>query len=153
MDHDEAENQRQLAAAPGDAAPSVLAGTWIANLARSRRHEKHQFQSATLRFAISGDAIALTQEGVNMSGKHESSTLMLQADGQEHAVSPQAPGVVVITHWLGTHALETIGKRGPDTVGWGRYEVSPDGTTLTATVRGIDAQGAAFEQMIVFDRA
>jgi hypothetical protein len=30
--------------------------------------------------------------------------------------------------------------------------VSEDGVTLTATISGIDGQGASFEQMIVFDR-
>jgi hypothetical protein len=128
-------------------------GSWVANLAKSRRHQNHQFQSATLRFDVSGNAISLTQAGVNMSGKNESSTLTLQADGHEHPVSPQAPGIAVVTRWIGTHGLETIGKRGSETLGRGTYEVSADGRTLTATVSGIDAQGAAFEQVIVFDRA
>lgn len=128
-------------------------GTWVANLEKSRRHHNHQFQSATLRFDVAGDAISLTQSGVNMSGKHESSTLTLQADGEEHAVSPQAPGVVVVTRWIHPHALETIGKRGADILGRGTYEVAPDGKTLTASVSGIDASGADFEQVIVFDRS
>jgi len=127
-------------------------GTWVANLAKSKRHQNHQFQSATLRFEMSGDVISLTQAGVNMSGKHESSTLTLQADGEEHPVSPQAPGVVVVTKWIGTHVLETIGKKDADVVGRGTYEVSSDRRTLTARVSGIDANGATFEQVIVFDR-
>jgi hypothetical protein len=127
-------------------------GTWVANIAKSRRHHNHQFESATLRFAVAGDAISLTQSGVNMSGKHETSTLTLRADGQEHAVSPQAPGVVVVTRWLHSHAFETVGKRGADVLGRGTYVVTPDGKTLTASVSGIDASGAGFEQVIVFDR-
>lgn len=127
-------------------------GTWIANIGKSRRHHNHQFQSASLRFEVSGNAISLTSAGVNMSGKHESNTLTLQADGEEHPASPQAPGIVVVTRWMGTHGLETIGKRGADILGRGTYEVSTDGRTLTAKVAGTDAQGAAFEQEIVFDR-
>jgi hypothetical protein len=129
-----------------------LDGTWIANVAKSQRHQNHQFQSATLRFEVSGDAISLTQAGVNMSGKHESSTLTLLADGEEHPVSPQAPGVVVVTRWIDTHVLETIGKKDGEVVGRGTYEVSADNRTLTARVAGTDASGAAFEQVIVFDR-
>ena len=128
-------------------------GSWIANIAKSRRHENHQWQSATLTFAVSGDDVSLTQSGVNMSGKSESSTLTLHADGEEHPVSPQAPGIVVVTRWLSTYQLETVGKRGAETIGRGTYEVSADGRILTARVAGIDAQGAAFEQEIVFDRA
>ena len=130
-----------------------FSGAWVANITKSKRHRNHQFQSATLRFDVSGDEIALTQSGVNMSGKAESNTLSFHADGQERPVSPQAPGITVLTRWLGTHRLETIGKRGPETIGRGTYEVSADGRTLTAQVYGIDAQGAAFEQEIVFDRA
>ena len=127
-------------------------GTWVANVAKSHRHQNHQFQSATLRFEVSGNAVSLTQAGVNMSGKHESSTLTFDADGEEHTVSPQAPGIVVISKWIGTHVLETVGKRGGEVVGRGTYEVSPDCRMLTATVSGIDANGAAFAQVIVFDR-
>jgi len=129
-----------------------FSGTWVANIAKSTRHHNHQFQSATLRFDVSGDEIALTQSGVNMSGKAESSTLKFQADGEERPVSPQAPGIMVVTRWLGTHGLETIGKRGDETIGRGTYEVSADGRTLTAKVYGVDAQGGMFEQEIVFDR-
>ena len=127
-------------------------GTWIANLAKSRRHENHQFQSLTMQFDVSGNAISLSHAGVNMSGKNESSTLTLQADGEEYPASPQAPGVMVVTRRIGNHGLETIGKRGADILGRGTYEVSADGRTMTAKVSGIDAQGVAFEQEIVFDR-
>lgn len=130
-----------------------IAGTWVANIEKSRRHANHQFQSATLQFAVDGTAVTLVQSGVNMSGRRESSTLTLQADGEPHAVSPQAPGIVVVTRWLERGAsLETVAKRGEEVVGVGTYEVSEDGATLAARVHGTDAQGAAFEQVIVFDR-
>jgi hypothetical protein len=37
-------------------------------------------------------------------------------------------------------------------IGEGRYEVSSDGKTLTSKVKGTDAKGRQFEQVIVFDR-
>ena len=104
-----------------------------------------------MRFEVAESAISLTHGGVNMSGKNESGTMTLLADGEAHPVSGQA-GVVVVTRWIGTHQLETIGKRGDQTLGRGRYEVSADGPTLTARGEGTDAQGAAFEQEFVFDR-
>ena len=84
-------------------------GTWIANIEKSRRHANHQFQSATLTFEVNGDDVSMTHAGVNMSGKHESGTTVYKADGQEHAVSPQAPGVVAVTTWFSTHILESEG--------------------------------------------
>jgi hypothetical protein len=129
-----------------------LIGTWIANIAKSHRHANHQFQSATLTFEVAGDGISMTHAGVNMSGKTESGTTVLTPDGQEHAVSPQAPGVVAVTTWIGTRVLESEAKKDGRSLGKGTYAVSGDGRTLTATVAGTDAGGAPFEQVIVFDR-
>ena len=130
-----------------------LLGTWVANLEKSHRHANHQFQSATLTFDVSGDVVSLTHAGVNMSGKQESGTTVLHADGREHAVSPQAPGVVAVTKWVGTHTLATEARKDGHVVGKATYAVSDDGTSLTATVEGTDAAGKAFDQVIVFDRA
>ena len=129
-----------------------LAGTWVANIEKSRRHANHQFQSATLTFAVSDHEVSLTHAGINMSGKHETGTTVLRPDGLEHPVSPQAPGVVVITRWVGTNVLESEARKNGNVVGKGSYAVSEDGRMLTATVEGTDGAGSPFEQIIVFDR-
>ena len=131
---------------------SILNGTWIANIEKSRRHANHQFESATISFDVSGEMVTLTYGGVNASGKQESATTVLCADGQDHEVSPLAPGVAVATRWRGTNILETVAKQDGQVVGDGTYEVSSDGQTLTATVAGTDKAGARFEHVIVFDR-
>ena len=77
---------------------------------------------------------------------------VLRADGRAHEVSPQAPGVLVVARWLGAHVLETEASKDGKLVGRGSYAVSDYLKTLTATVAGIDAAGASFEQVIVFDR-
>jgi hypothetical protein len=131
---------------------SVFVGTWIANVEKSRRHANHQFEGATLSFEVSDDVVTLTHGGVNAAGKRESGTTVLRSDGQDHAVSPLTPGVVVATRWRDPNVLETVAKKDGQVVGDGTYEVSSDGKTLTATVAGIDGAGARFEQVIVFDR-
>jgi hypothetical protein len=128
-------------------------GLWTANLEKSHRHANHQFQSATLTFEVSGDVITLTHAGVNMAGKSESGITVLHADGEEHPVSPQAPGVVAVTKWVGTHVVATEGRKDGQTLARATYAVSEDGRTLTATIGGIDAAGKPFDQVIVFDRA
>ena len=131
---------------------SIFAGTWVANLDKSRRHANHQFHRATLTIGISGDVVSMTHGGINAAGKPESGTTVLHVDGQDHEVSPLAPGVVVAARWRGTQVLETVARKDGHVVGDGSYEVSSDGRCLTATVAGIDAAGARFEQVIVFDR-
>lgn len=101
-------------------------GKWTANIAKSSRHANHQFQSATMTFEMTGESVSMTHAGVNMAGKHESGTSVLQPDGQEHPI-PQAPGVVVVTRWVGTHVLETEGLKDGQSVGKGTSAVSEDG--------------------------
>ena len=129
-----------------------FSGTWVANIEKSQRHANHQFKSATLSFELTGDDVSMTHAGINMSGKHESGTTVLHPDGVERPVSPQAPGVVALARWVGTHVLEMEARKDGRVAGKGTYEVSEDGRTLTATVAGTDAAGKAFEQVIVFDR-
>ena len=130
---------------------SPFSGTWKANISKSKQHPNHLFESATLRFEVSDDVVLLTYTGVNMSGEQESGTTKLHPDGKEHLFA-EAPGVVEVTKWVGSHILETVAKKDGKVVGQSRYEVSSDGKTLTAKVKGIDASGAEFEQVIVFDR-
>jgi len=126
-------------------------GIWIANLAKSQRHENHQFKSAMMKFEFSDDLVLLTYTGVNMAGKEEKGTSRIHPDGKEHSVT-EAPGVATISNWTTSHILEIVARKDGNVVGESKYEVSKDGKTLTATVKGIDAKGRSFEQIIVFDR-
>jgi hypothetical protein len=128
-----------------------LEGTWKANLEKSQRDPKHLFESVTLRFEVSGDTVSMTFNGVNMSGEQESGTRKFHPDGKEYPVA-EAPGIVEVSKWVGPNALETVAKKDGKVVGQSTYEVSSDGKTLTAKIKGIDESGATFEQVIVFDR-
>jgi hypothetical protein len=140
-----------LLAGPQGSEDSPFSGTWVANIEKSRRHPNHQFQSATMKFVVVGNTVTLSHGGVNAAGQQESGTVVLQADGMEHPV-PEHPEVTVVTRWVGPRVLQTIGKSAGAQVGEQSYEVSADGKTLTAKVSGIDASGARFDQVIVFDR-
>jgi len=141
----------QTRGANANSKASPLAATWKANLAKSQRDPNHQFQSLTLHFEVSGDVLSLTYSGVNMAGLEESGTTSLHPDGKEYPVAG-APGVVVITKWLGPHILETVARKDGKVVGQGTYEVSSDGMTLKAKIQGIDAGGGSFEQLVVLER-
>ncbi len=104
-----------------------------------------------MRFDVGTDTVVLSYEGVNASGKHESSTQTIHADGQERPV-PGAPGIVAIST-LEPRRLESSARKDGVVLGRGTYEVDEEGRTLTATVSGVDASGKPFDQVIVFDRA
>ncbi len=128
----------------------ILTGTWIANLEQSRRDPNHQFHCATIRFEVAGEVVSLTYGGVNASGRHEQGRQALTADGREHPLA-EAPGMVAVST-IGPRVLHTVGTKDDAVMGRAKYEVSDDGTTMTATVSGVDATGKSFEQVIVFDR-
>lgn len=128
----------------------LLIGTWIANIEKSRRDENHRFANATMHFAVADDEVRLSYEGVNASGKSEKSEQVLRADGLPHD-HPLAPGIVV-TSSLGPRGFQSSATKDGAMMGHGSYDVSDDGNTMTATVKGIDGNGKAFEQVIVFDR-
>jgi len=128
-----------------------LVGTWNANVEKSKRHPNHLFKSAKLRFNIAADLVTLTYSGVNMSGMEETGTTTFHPDGKGHPIEG-APGVVEVSRWVDARTLETIVTKDGKVIGQSIYGVSSDGKTLTANLKGTDASGAAFEQVIVWDR-
>ena len=130
---------------------SLLAGKWKANISKSQLHANHQFKSLSMDFAVTESTVVLTFTGVNMSGQAESGSTELHPDGKDYPVA-QAPGIVQASRWIASNTLESLARKDGKVIGQGTYEVSADGKTLTARVKGIDASGASFEQVIVLDR-
>ena len=118
-----------------------FSGVWRANLTKSRRHSENLFQSATLRFGVTGDIVTITDVVVDASGREEKTTNTLQADGKDH---PQQHGYVVTARWLGSRVLEAVVTKKGQPEGRVTYAVSPDGQILTVS---------AGEHTSVFDRS
>jgi hypothetical protein len=128
-----------------------LIGTWNANIEKSKRHPNHLFKSAKLRFSITNTDITLSFTGVNMSGVEETGGTVFHPDGKEHPLEVM-PGAMEVSRWVSPQKLETVVRQDGKVIGESTFEVSADGKTLTAVLKGIDASGAAFEQVIVCDR-
>src|SRR5262245_20635826 len=141
-----------LAVALGWQAPSAdpLAGSWKANIEKSQRDPNHQFSEATMRFDVKPDGITLNVSGINKAGHPESSTVVFHPDGKAYPVA-EAPGITAISTRT-ERKLESVGMKDGVELARSVYEVSADGATLTATVKGVDASGKPFAQVIVFDR-
>jgi hypothetical protein len=125
---------------------SLFAGDWTANIAKSKRHPKFEFQSSTLRFVFKATAVTITG-GVVFDGKEQVHSETFRTDGTETPASI-SPGVVVSARWASPRALETTAKKDGQTVAVATYEVAADGKTLTAKTSG----AASFAQVIVYER-
>jgi hypothetical protein len=134
------EAARSITAASPPGEPSPFAGTWVANLAKSRPLPLNEYSAATLRFAVTGDTITLDDVVVDAAGRSEQTRNVIHADGRERWA---AHGLVVTARRLGARGLEAVVKRHGAIEGRVTYEVSADGNTLILT---------AGEQRAVFDR-
>ena len=130
---------------------SPFDGSWTANISKSKRHPNHLFKSATITFTVSADLVTLSYSGVNMSGVEEKGTSTFHPDGKEHSLEGLS-GAVEVSRWVTPRILETVVRKDGTVLGQSTYEVSRDGKTLTARIKGTDASGTVFEQVIVCDR-
>ena len=130
--------------AAGSQSVSAFAGTWMANLEKSRRHPGNPFRSAIIEIDVTGDRFTITDTVVNENGREETATHVIQADGKKHSSSDRPEYSLVATRH-GQRVLETVATKGGEVVGRGRYEVSADGASLRIS-DGDDGQ------LIVLDR-
>ena len=122
---------------------NVFAGTWIANLAKSKQHPANPFRTATLEFTVVGDAVTIAQISVDASGHEVGGRMTIRADGRERA-SEYGNGHALIARWIGAHILEVVDVKDGRILDRGTYEVSDDGKTLTVSTN---------DQRIVLDRS
>jgi hypothetical protein len=122
--------------------PSPMAGSWVADIAKSRRHPANPFRSAILHIAIDGATVTLDDVVVDETGREERQRHVVYTDGREQAV---AFGYVLIATWRGSRVLEVEGRKGTEDSGTVRYEVSSEDRVLTIFDR-------AGQVVSVFDR-
>jgi len=125
-----------------------LAGHWTADLSRSTLHPNAQVQATTLRFAVLGDTVSVTESVISPSGQEQGhGTSTFQTDGQPHPHDELLPGLIVVAKWSNPRTLDTVLTRRDGHVDHVTYQVSPDGKTLITTTAG-----DLGNQIIVFDR-
>jgi hypothetical protein len=119
-----------------------LAGSWIANLAKSTRHPVNLFRSARVHFAIAGDRVDIVDEFVDETGKAVRGRNHVVADGVER---DGGNGYSLTATWIAA-GLQAVTKKDGAALATTTYSVSPDGAELTIS----DSGG---QSVIVLDRS
>ena len=112
------------------AAASPLAGGWIADVARSRRHPSNPFRSGRIHFTVRGNTVQIVDEFVDETGKAIRGRNTLEADGVER---PIGSGYGVRASWIDAYRLQAEATKDGQPAGRVTYTVSPDESTMTIT--------------------
>ena len=130
-----------------------LTGTWKLNPARSEFDPNHRLSAATMALELTPEGhYTLTAKGVTEKGEKSEKPTKLIPDGKEHPV-PDFPDLTSIVTRPDPNTLVSEVRREDGSVaGSGKYVVSPDGNSLTATNFGFDTQLRQFQQKTVWDR-
>ena len=131
--------------------PDLFNGTWKMNPQKSNFDPHHRPAEATMRFEPQPDGYLMRAAGIADGKRVDEQTVRFILDGVERPV-PHAAGVTAMSTRPDPNTIHSVARSGDRTVGEGSYAVSADGTTLTATVRGFDAQQRPFQTTVVWDR-
>ena len=127
------------------AASSPLAGSWSADMSRSRLDPKMAFKEIDLTIGVTGNAVTVASSLVMPNGAKIQERETFRADGTEIAAT-QYKGVTHVANWIGPQVFALITKKGGEIVALITYQVSSDGQTLIART------GGPIDQTIVFTR-
>jgi hypothetical protein len=128
-------------------------GVWKLDPARSAFDPNHRPTEATMEFVRDGPGYVMTATGTSGKGERVAEKPQsLIPDGQRRPI-PDFPGLSASTTQRGARSLHAEATREDGSlVGEGRYVVSDDGGTLTATTAGFDTQLRRFESQTIWVR-
>jgi hypothetical protein len=126
-------------------------GTWKLNEAKSKLNPAIT-KNTTVVYAVSGDSVKVTVDGVDKDGKPAHSEWTGKFDGKDYAVTGDPTSDMRSYKQINAHTLELTGKKGANVTLTGRVVVSPDGKSRTVSVAGTDATGKKLTSTAVYDK-
>ena len=129
-------------------------GTWKLNVAKSTYTPGPMpVKSLTITREASGGGVKQTVTGERADGTAASGTYTAKYDGNEVQVTGNSPYDTIAIKQVNANTLtEERKKTGGSYKATSRIVVSNSGNTMTATVKGTNADGKAFTQTFVFDK-
>jgi len=134
--------------------PDPFLGTWKLNPEKSRFDPNHRPSEARMSWEIDTEGhYVMTAEGMNAKGeKVVERPQRFILDGRPHPV-PDFPGLAAVATRPDARTIRCeVRREDGSIVGEGTFVLSADGTALTATNAGYDAQLRQFQQSTVWDR-
>jgi hypothetical protein len=127
-------------------------GTWKLNVAKSKYNPGPAPQSGTLKIEAAGQGEKVTTEGVNAAGTATGIQYTSNYDGKDNPLTGSQNADTVSLKRIDARTIERTDKKGDKVVLTQTQVISPDGKTMTATVKGTNAQGQAVENVAVWEK-
>ena len=128
-----------------------FSGNWTLNAHQSNFDPNHRPLTATMRWEQTPDGYHMRAEGQKPDGQTVVDQMSFVLDGREYPIAA-VPGTTAFSEQTEPRTLRSVGRKDGKVVGEATYAVSEDGSTLTATVWGVDAQQRPFQTVVVWDR-
>ncbi|HEY7679506.1 MAG TPA: hypothetical protein VIC04_03240, partial [Terriglobia bacterium] len=101
--------------------------------------------------ALSGGQFKLTTDGANAQGKTHTE-MTYKIDGKDYPLTGSQDRDSESIRQINANTQLTVGKKGGTVVRMVRRTVASDGRSYTANQVGVNAQGVAFHNVLVYDK-
>ena len=135
-------------------AADAFSGTWKLNVEKSKLAAGTEVKEITVVITEQGDNLAVNVTGTAGDGTPISVKYTLPAKGGAVSYIEGAPpsGATATTKRVNASTIDSTSSLNGKEVGSTHTVVSADGKTLTRVVKGVDAQGKAFQNTELYER-
>jgi hypothetical protein len=135
-------------------AADVFSGTWKLNVAKSKFAAGTEVKEVTVVVAEQGANLKVAATGTTGDGKPISVKYTIPVKGGAVSYTEGAPasGATATVKRVNASTIESTSSLNGKEVGSTHSVVSDDGKTLTRVVKGMDAQGKAFQNTEIYER-
>jgi len=126
-------------------------GTWKLNTAKSQGNTR---KSETRTYTQSGDGVTGHIEIVNSDGSTQVYGMTNRPDGKDYPYTGQVPGGAdtIAVKRVGNNTFTAENKKGGKVLSTTRITFSADGSVMTMTTKGVDADGKPIISVRVYDK-
>jgi hypothetical protein len=126
-------------------------GTWKLNEAKSKL-SPGTAKNTTVIYAVAGDKVKVTVDGIDPDGKPVHSEWTGMFDGKDYPVTGDPLSDTRSYKRVNDHTLAMVGKKDGKAVLTVNIAVASDGKTRTVTSNGTDAKGKKYTSVAVYDK-
>jgi len=134
-------------------AQTSLVGSWKQNIAKSKSNPGPGPRSRTINWETAPGGLKFTVDEVNSQGQKSHTETLQKSDGTESPIEGGGePPQTRSAKRVDDHTYEIVTKVNGKVVSTRKVVISPDGKTMTSTVKGTNARGQAFDNVEIYEK-